>query len=79
MKHKKIGFFHLICGKQGHKGKRKLSAEIAWESNQYQYLLGVTIRLIFFFLGVAVDIEKKEEKKENVSQETANDDSVQGP
>lgn len=79
MKHKQFGFLHLMCGKQGRKGKRKLSIEIEYKDTQEAYLFGVSIRLIFVFLGFAIEIEKKNEEKngdENVSQETTDDDSV---
>ena len=82
MKHKKFKFLHLVCGKQGSKGKRKLSVEISYQNTEEAYLLGFTIRLIYGFVGFAIEIEKKrEEKKYNVktvSQENANKDSVQG-
>lgn len=79
MKHKQFGFLHLMCGKQGRKGKRKLSIEIEYKDTQEAYLFGVSVRLIFVFLGFAIEIEKKNEEKngdENVSQETTDDDSV---
>lgn len=81
MKHKKIGFLHLMCGKHGEKGKRKLSVEISYESNEEAYLFGLSFRLIFFFVGVGFSIEKKQdyENEKIVSQETAEDDSVQEP
>jgi hypothetical protein len=64
MKHKKIGFLHLMCGKQGKKGKRKLSAELSYESTNESYLFAITIRLIFFFVGAAIEIEKKTEEND---------------
>jgi hypothetical protein len=80
MKHKQFGFLHLMCGKQGHKGKRKLSVEMSFESTEEAYLFGFSVRLIFFFVGFAIEIEKKrEEKAQNepiVSQETSDDDSI---
>lgn len=80
MKHKQFGFLHLMCGKQGHKGKRKLSVEMSFESTEEDYLFGFSVRLIFFFVGFAIEIEKKrEEKAQNepiVSQETSDDDSI---
>lgn len=79
MKHKQFGFLHLMCGKQGRKGKRKLSVELEYKDTQEAYLFGVSVRLIFVFLGFAIEIEKKNEEKngdENVSQETTDDDSV---
>lgn len=80
MKHKQFGFLHLMCGKQGHKGKRKLSVEMSFESTEEAYLFGLSVRLIFFFVGFAIEIEKKrEEKAQNepiVSQETSDDDSI---
>lgn len=79
MKHKQFGFLHLMCGKQGRKGKRKLSVEIEYKDTQEAYLFGVSVRLIFVFLGFAIEIEKKNEEKngdENVSQETTDYDSV---
>lgn len=80
MKHKQFGFLHLMCGKQGRKGKRKLSVEMSFESTEEAYLFGFAVRLIFFFVGFAIEIEKKrEEKAQNepiVSQETSDDDSI---
>ncbi len=80
MKHKQFGFLHLMCGKQGRKGKRKLSVEMSFESTEEAYLFGFSVRLIFFFVGFAIEIEKKrEEKAQNepiVSQETSDDDSI---
>lgn len=80
MKHKKIGFLHLMCGKQGQKGKRKLSFETSFQSTDEAYLFGVSVRLIFFFFGFAIEIEKKQEEKpkndQTVSQETSDNDSV---
>lgn len=82
MKHKQFGFLHLMCGKQGRKGKRKLSVEIEYKDTEEAYLFGLSVRLIFAFVGLAVEIAKKQEEDyddESVSQETADDDSVQGP
>ena len=83
MKHKKLKFLHLMCGKQGHKGKRKLSVEMSFQSTEEAYLFGVSIRLIFFFFGFAIEIEKKQEENQKneqpVSQETTDNGSVQGP
>lgn len=81
MKHKQFGFLHLMCGKQGEKGKRKLSVELSYQNTPSVYLFGFSIRLIFFFVSVIIEIEKKQEMDygKYVSQETANDDSVQGP
>ena len=81
MKHKKFGFLHLMCGKQGRKGKRKLSVEIEYKDTQEAYLFGLSVRLIFVFAGFAIEIEKKQEEQhgdESVSQETSNNGSVQG-
>jgi hypothetical protein len=81
MKHKQFGFLHLMCGKQGEKGKRKLSVELSYQNTPSVYLFGFSIRLIFFFVSIIIEIEKKQEMDygKYVSQETANDDSVQGP
>jgi len=81
MKHKKLGFLHLMCGKQGRKGKRRLSIEFDVEGNRQAYMMGLSLRLLFVFVGVAVEIEKKQEIDygTSVSQETTDDDSVQGP
>lgn len=78
MKHKKIGFLHLMCGKQGKKGNRKLSAEISYQDTEESYLFGITIRLIFVFGGIVIEIEKKREETyaEAVSQETTHNGSV---
>lgn len=79
MKHKQFGFLHLMCGKQGRKGKRKLSVEISYQDTAEAYLFGLSVRLIFVFAGLVVEIEKKQEKQygdESVSQETTDDDSV---
>ena len=81
MKHKQFGFLHLMCGKQGRKGNRKLSVEISYRDTEDTYLFGFTVRLIFVFVGLALEIEKKREELDddkNVSQETSNDGSVQG-
>ena len=78
MKHKQLGFLHLMCGKQGRKGKRKLSAEISYQDTEEAYLFGITIRLIFVFGGIVIEIEKKREETyaDSVSQETTDDGSV---
>lgn len=78
MKHKQFGFLHLMCGKQGRKGKRKLSAEISYQDTEEAYLFGITIRLIFVFGGIVIEIEKKREESyaEAVSQETTDNGSV---
>lgn len=80
MKHKQFGFLHLMCGKQGEKGKRKLSVELSYQNTPSVYLFGFSIRLIFFFFSAIIEIEKKQEVDygKYVSQETADDDSVQG-
>lgn len=80
MKHKKLGFLHLMCGKQGKKGNRKLSAELSYQDTEESYLFGITIRLIFVFGGIVIEIEKKREESyaDVVSQETTDYDSVQG-
>lgn len=82
MKHKQLGFLHLMCGKQGRKGKRKLSVEISYQDTSEAYLFGLSVRLIFVFAGLVVEIEKKKEEQygdETVSQETTDYGSVQGP
>ena len=82
MKHKKFKFLHLMCGKQGKRGRRKLSVEFEYKDTDEAYLFGVSIRLIFVFFGFAIEIEKKQEDQrgyERVSQETADHGSVQGP
>ena len=80
MKHKKIGFLHFMCGKQGHKGKRKLSVDLEYRSTDEEYLFAFALRLIFFFVGVAIEIEKKKGEdlnaEQTVSQETAYNGSV---
>ena len=78
MKHKQLGFLHLMCGKQGTRGKRKLSAEISYQDTEEAYLFGITIRLIFVFGGIVIEIEKKREEiyADSVSQETTDDGSV---
>lgn len=81
MKHKKFKFLHLMCGKQGKKGRRKLSVEFEYKDTDEAYLFGVSIRLIFVFFGLAIEIEKKQEEKildETDSKESADNDSVQG-
>lgn len=81
MKHIQFGFLHLMCGKQGRKGKRKLSLEIEYKDTPEAYLFGISVRLLFVFAGVAIEIEKKQEEQygdESVSQETTDDGSVQG-
>jgi hypothetical protein len=80
MKHKQFGILNLMCGKQGRKGRRKLSVELEYYNTEQSYFFGLTFRLIFFFLGIAIDIEKKSEDGKNgeksVSQETTDDGSV---
>ena len=81
MKHIQFGFLHLMCGKHGRKGKRKLSLEIEYKDTPEAYLFGISVRLLFVFAGFAIEIEKKQEEQygdENVSQETTDDGSVQG-
>lgn len=81
MKHKKFKFLHLMCGKQGKKGRRKLSVEFEYKDADEAYLFGVSIRLIFVFFGVAIEIEKKQEENsldETDSKERADNSSVQG-
>jgi hypothetical protein len=79
MKHKKIGFLHLACGKSGRKGKRKISLEIEYENCAESFLLGVSMRLIFFFVGIGIEVGKKTKSSQmEVSHETDND-SVQRP
>lgn len=65
MKHKQFGFLHLMCGRQGRKGKRRISLEIDFESTAESYLFGINIRLLFFFAGFAIDIEKKHLENED--------------
>ena len=64
MKHKQLGFLHLMCGKQGRKGKRKLSVEFEYKDTDEAYLFGLSVRLIFFFVGIAFEIEKKKEEED---------------
>lgn len=80
MKHKQFGFLHLMCGKQGEKGKRKLSVELSYQNTPSVYLFGFSIRLIFVFVSIIIEIEKKQEVDygKYVSQETTDDGSVQG-
>lgn len=81
MKHKKFGFLHLMCGKQGGKGNRTLSVEIDYRNAENSYWLLFTMRLVIFFIGFAIKIKKKQEvglnAGESVSQETAENGSVQ--
>lgn len=64
MKHKQLGFLHLMCGKQSRKGKRKLSVEFEYNDTEEAYLFGLSVRLIFFFVGIAFEIEKKKEEED---------------
>ncbi len=62
MKHKKLGCLHLMCGKHGSRGRRKLSAEASYQSTEDAFLFGITFRLLFCFVGAAIEIEKKREE-----------------
>lgn len=78
MKHKKIGFLHLMGGKQGEKGRRKLSVEVEYKDTDLAYLFAFTIRIIFVFGVILIEIAKKQEEDyaESISKETTDDDSV---
>lgn len=78
MKHKRIGFLHLMGGKQGEKGRRKMSVEVEFKDTDLAYLFALTIRIIFVFGAILIEIAKKQEESDesSFSQETTNNDSV---
>lgn len=63
MKHKKIGVLHLMGGKHGRRGKRKIAIEFAFKDTLESYMFGFHIFLIFFFFGLAIEFDKKKDKK----------------